>query len=129
MERVQNSGIDEPPPPPRPSSLPSMPKPRKHKKFLGEEAQIKSSDSYTDNINKYSKEANEAYSRGKRAARSEENKNTCSLYIQTDPLIWRHIREGFPEVNLSDLFRKNGCDFTRVVIIMKRVKTDLINIV
>lgn len=29
--------------------------------------------------------------------RREENRNTCSLYIQTDPLIWKHIREGFPE--------------------------------
>ncbi|EDV33103.1 uncharacterized protein Dana_GF22940, isoform A [Drosophila ananassae] len=27
----------------------------------------------------------------------EDNKNTCSLYIQTDPLIWRHIREGISD--------------------------------
>ncbi|XP_017032221.1 disintegrin and metalloproteinase domain-containing protein 10 isoform X1 [Drosophila kikkawai] len=27
----------------------------------------------------------------------EDNKNTCSLYIQTDPLIWRHIREGIAD--------------------------------
>ena len=69
---------------------------------------------------KYSKEANEvngeedgaedqkedwhkeAHERVKRAARPrEENKNTCSLYIQTDPLIWRHIREGIIEVRLE----------------------------
>lgn len=31
----------------------------------------------------------------------EDNKNTCSLYIQTDPLIWRHIREGIADVSLS----------------------------
>lgn len=32
--------------------------------------------------------------RTKRATRpKEENKNTCSLFIQTDPLIWRHISE------------------------------------
>ncbi|XP_067621721.1 disintegrin and metalloproteinase domain-containing protein 10 isoform X2 [Eurosta solidaginis] len=31
------------------------------------------------------------------SARREENKNTCSLYIQTDPLIWRHIREGIAD--------------------------------
>lgn len=32
--------------------------------------------------------------RPKRAAKpKEENKNTCSLFIQTDPLIWRHIFE------------------------------------
>lgn len=63
---------------------------------------------------KYSKEANAArdakdsesmwhratHERVKRAARPrEDNKNTCSLYIQTDPLIWRHIREGIIEVS------------------------------
>lgn len=31
----------------------------------------------------------------------EDNKNTCSLYIQTDPLIWRHIREGIADVSLT----------------------------
>lgn len=42
-----------------------------------------------------------SHERAKRAARSkEENRNTCSLYIQTDPLIWRHIREGIADVNI-----------------------------
>lgn len=41
-----------------------------------------------------------SHERAKRAARpKEENKNTCSLYIQTDPLIWRHIREGIADVS------------------------------
>jgi disintegrin and metalloproteinase domain-containing protein 10 len=44
---------------------------------------------------KYSKEAN---SRPKRATLRYQEKNTCSLYIQTDPLIWRHIRESIPDV-------------------------------
>lgn len=75
---------------------------------------------------KYSKEANtardtdksesawhrEAHERVKRAARPrEENKNTCSLYIQTDPLIWRHIREGIIEVSggrYSNKYRFNS---------------------
>lgn len=64
---------------------------------------------------KYSKEANykesagrnddtewhqKSHERAKRATRpKEENKNTCSLYIQTDPLIWRHIREGIADVS------------------------------
>lgn len=58
---------------------------------------------------KYSKEANFEYdgasaskrrARVKRAARpKEDNRNTCSLYIQTDPLIWRHIREGIADVS------------------------------
>lgn len=34
----------------------------------------------------------------------EENKNTCSLYIQTDPLIWRHIREGIADVSKIYLY-------------------------
>lgn len=60
---------------------------------------------------KYTKEANFEYGGGakngnkrsgrtKRAARpKEDNRNTCSLYIQTDPLIWRHIREGIADVS------------------------------
>lgn len=48
---------------------------------------------------KYSKEANlpiNKTSRIKRSTRPKEdshNKNTCSLFIQTDPLIWRHMFE------------------------------------
>lgn len=65
---------------------------------------------------KYSKEANnendEKYGkekyfnkRSRRAARpKEDNRNTCSLYIQTDPLIWRHIREGIADVSPFSLF-------------------------
>uniref|UniRef100_A0A348G5Z3 ADAM10 endopeptidase n=1 Tax=Odontomachus monticola TaxID=613454 RepID=A0A348G5Z3_ODOMO len=42
---------------------------------------------------KYSREANQpSHRRPRRATRSKEN-NTCSLFIQTDPLIWRHISE------------------------------------
>lgn len=52
---------------------------------------------------KYSREVNEAHSRQKRGTRRDENRNTCSLYIQTDPLIWKHIREGFPEVNRFEI--------------------------
>ncbi|XP_055372053.1 disintegrin and metalloproteinase domain-containing protein 10 [Condylostylus longicornis] len=37
----------------------------------------------------------------------EDNKNTCSLYIQTDPLIWRHIREGIAD---HDRGRKSEID-------------------
>ncbi|CAK9824187.1 Disintegrin and metalloproteinase domain-containing protein 10 [Anthophora retusa] len=44
---------------------------------------------------KYTREANEpSHQRVRRATRpKEDNKNTCSLFIQTDPLIWRHISE------------------------------------
>lgn len=71
---------------------------------------------------KYSKEANFEYggtrasergSRAKRAARpKEDNRNTCSLYIQTDPLIWRHIREGIADVSIqSNHIHFNALDF------------------
>lgn len=65
---------------------------------------------------KYSKEANNnhenehetqqnTHKRSRRAARQkEDNRNTCSLYIQTDPLIWRHIREGIADVSLFKVF-------------------------
>lgn len=70
---------------------------------------------------KYSKEANirggEAsfsspsdwhkwsHERVRRAAtRKDDNRNTCSLFIQTDPLIWRHIREGVVDVSLILVF-------------------------
>lgn len=44
----------------------------------------------------------QSHERAKRAARpKEENKNTCSLYIQTDPLIWRHIRENIADVSIT----------------------------
>lgn len=49
-----------------------------------------------DFVSKYSREAN-IPPRHKRATVRDLNKNTCSLFIQTDPLIWRHIREQFPE--------------------------------
>lgn len=45
----------------------------------------------------------EAHKRVRRAPPrpKEENKNTCSLYIQTDPLIWRHVREGIADVSFK----------------------------
>ncbi|KAL5282018.1 ADAM10 family protein [Megaselia abdita] len=62
--------------------------------------------------NKYSREANvleniRSHKRLKRTATREDNKNTCSLYIQTDPLIWRHIREGIAD---HDRGRKQEID-------------------
>jgi len=52
---------------------------------------------------KYSREANEpSHRRPRRATRSEEN-NTCSLFIQTDPLIWRHISEQVREIYFKSI--------------------------
>lgn len=99
MDRIQNSAVDDDV---EVQKVP-QPKPRKHKKVnktsTTSPSQSPLSSNHEDLINKYSREANEGvHSRKKRATRGrEEIKNTCSLYIQTDPLIWRHIREGFPE--------------------------------
>lgn len=109
MERVQNSAVEE-------EGSPETDKRKLPKKYnAGKETKNKKESEKTvksddlskhkktlvsnseDNIfndspfSKYSKEAN---TRQKRAARpKEENRNTCSLFIQTDPLIWRHISE------------------------------------
>lgn len=100
MERIQYSGAEDLPP--SPSSKLKSHKAKKHKKvwdFGEKKEQPKPPPFHEDVHNKYSREANEEInSRHRRATRRDENKNTCSLYIQTDPLIWKHIREGFPEV-------------------------------
>lgn len=99
MERVQNSGVEEEQPLP-----PTKQKPikfKKHKKVvsnLNKSKNTVNTVNVEEPINKYSREANENHGRHKRATKREDAKNTCSLYIQTDPLIWKHIREGFPEV-------------------------------
>lgn len=58
---------------------------------------------YVDDDNhahqKYSEESNQRAKRATTSARYQE-RNTCSLYIQTDPLIWRHIRESIPDVSV-----------------------------
>lgn len=57
---------------------------------------------YWEHPNKYSRAANTGeHSRSRRAARDDSNRNTCSLYIQTDPLLWRHVREGFSDVSIA----------------------------
>lgn len=71
--------------------------------FKGRQGENLSSPKY---INKYTREANilentRSHKRLKRTATREDNKNTCSLYIQTDPLIWRHIREGIADVSIK----------------------------
>ncbi|KAG5323510.1 ADA10 protein, partial [Acromyrmex heyeri] len=81
MESVQNSAAPDEPPKTVPSSNQKEPKPNVAP-WNGEAPG-----------HKYSREANEpSHRRPRRATRSKEN-NTCSLFIQTDPLIWRHISE------------------------------------
>ncbi|KAI5637445.1 reprolysin family propeptide domain-containing protein [Phthorimaea operculella] len=99
MERIQNSGVDDEEtssaptasshpyhaasPPPHPNSL--RDEPPRHWEF--------------HNSYKYSRAANTG--EHSRSRRSPTNRNTCSLYIQTDPLIWRHVREGFPDAGFE----------------------------
>lgn len=97
MDKVQSSGVDE-----EPVLLPKAekvsPKFKKHKPNTPKKI-VENYINVEESYNKYSREANENSGRHKRATKREDSKNTCSLYIQTDPLIWRHISEGFPEVS------------------------------
>lgn len=97
MERIQNSAVDDDPTPVKSKKL---------KTYKSKNTDWPYDEKYS--LNKYSREVNEIHSRPKRATRRDENRNTCSLYIQTDPLIYRHIREGFPEVSAIYYFSFNS---------------------
>lgn len=102
MESIQNSAVEEP----EPYVPPPIPIARKDKNNIDNKDHVKTKELPKPNNNfipeypseKYSRATNEVHKRQKRATRLREDRNTCSLYIQTDPLIWKHIREGFPEV-------------------------------
>ncbi|XP_074094703.1 zinc-dependent metalloprotease kuz isoform X5 [Cotesia typhae] len=67
-----------------------------HKNFtINNNINTGSSRAWESPSHKYTKEANILnHRRTTRATRpKEENRNTCSLFIQTDPFIWRHISE------------------------------------
>lgn len=85
MDHIQNSMEDEPTPP------------EPTQEHTNSQAFVPPTLEPHPPHNKYSREVNEGSSshhRNKRATKPrEENKNTCSLFIQTDPLIWRHISE------------------------------------
>jgi hypothetical protein len=122
MERVQNSAIEEEDLPPfvpkkddpKPAQMPqqvrvfvTLQKLFVRKKINDPQGQMHKEDPRR----RYTREANEGPSwRSKRAARPrEESRNTCSLFIQTDPLIWKHIAEQVksriaPKDYVSDLF-------------------------
>ena len=83
----------------------------KYKQWLDSNDQYKTVEEGVYNLiedyhNKYSEEANR---RGKRAAGiavGEDNKGTCSLSIQTDPMLWHHI---FKQVRGYDCTSITGC--------------------
>lgn len=93
MSKVQNSGTPDPPPPSSSSSS-------KSKSTLSGKFGIPRTNgspwinNIENPIHKYTRAANNEHHRNRRATRpKEENRNTCSLFIQTDPFIWRHISE------------------------------------
>lgn len=105
MERIQNSGVDEESassPPPAALTTPThayhpLASSPPHPNSLRDDSLR-----YWDfhHHNKYSRAANTGeHTRSRRATPNllPAQRNTCSLYIQTDPLIWRHVREGFPD--------------------------------
>ncbi|VVC95021.1 unnamed protein product, partial [Leptidea sinapis] len=93
MERIQNSGVDD--------EVPASPSPASHAHHYPSSPIPSHPNSLRDDPprhwehhhhNKYSRASNTGeHSRSKRASEPSKIKNTCSLYIQTDPLIWRHI--------------------------------------
>ncbi|XP_003425500.1 disintegrin and metalloproteinase domain-containing protein 10 isoform X2 [Nasonia vitripennis] len=100
MERLQNSAEPEtpapPPPPPPPTTTTTTIEEnrRRHRR----DAPHWSASAAETPVHKYSREANfvdELTNRVKaiRPIDDPKKKNTCSLFIQTDPLIWRHIFE------------------------------------
>lgn len=102
MERIQNSGVDDEQTSPAPGSTPTTATHGHH----APPSQPPHPNSLRDNeprywdmhhYNKYSRAANTGEHTRSRRAAPDEKGNTCSLYIQTDPLIWRHVREGFPD--------------------------------
>lgn len=96
MNSVQSSSVEEDD---DDGELPPSPEDEKPASPNAKEFNAYPKSSQDEPHRKYTKEMNSGgHDRQKRATRRDENKNTCSLYIQTDPLIWKHIREGFPEV-------------------------------
>lgn len=125
MDSIQNSAIDDE------IVVKSLPTPERLEKHKQNPFNLNNPNELNDDFKypheKYSREANwppasdnyrydsgsqsddewhaEAHKRVRRAPRpKEENKNTCSLYIQTDPLIWRHIREGIADVSSANTY-------------------------
>ncbi|KAK7871976.1 hypothetical protein R5R35_004767 [Gryllus longicercus] len=103
MDRIQNSAVDEEEDKPvkhKQHKQVKQPKQQKHQKHQTHQQHVSQPATLPYHggdyslHNKYSREANEGdHKRSKRATRPKSEKNTCSLFIQTDPLIWRHITE------------------------------------
>eukprot|EP00090_Calanus_glacialis_P005009 TRINITY_DN13825_c0_g1_i1.p1 TRINITY_DN13825_c0_g1~~TRINITY_DN13825_c0_g1_i1.p1 ORF type:complete len:904 (+),score=186.49 TRINITY_DN13825_c0_g1_i1:90-2801(+) len=80
MSDLQMSNVDAPAPPsePKPSPLVSDPAPSLSDPRFDPNPEYK----YTHEANRF-----------KRAIKPPNNRKSCSLFIQTDPLLWRHVKE------------------------------------
>ncbi|XP_023703400.1 disintegrin and metalloproteinase domain-containing protein 10 isoform X2 [Cryptotermes secundus] len=119
MDHIQNSMEDEPTPP------------EPTQEHTNSQAFVPPTLEPHPPHNKYSREVNEGSSshhRNKRATKPrEENKNTCSLFIQTDPLIWRHISEQVnndPEKTREEILSLIAHHVTAVNYIYRDTKFD-----
>ncbi len=86
MESVQASGEEDP------EEEVSARKERAKREAAEAEAVVVDDDRRDPSF-KYSPQANDPKVRVKRARENPNKRKSCSLYIQTDPLFWRHIRE------------------------------------
>lgn len=93
MDFVQNTGDEFVPPPPEKIDAAD-----KNRRNQNESISNNVVDVDESPFQRYSKEANVRSKRAATTVRYHE-RNTCTLYIQTDPLIWRHIRESIPDVS------------------------------
>ncbi|BES95968.1 disintegrin and metalloproteinase domain-containing protein 10 [Nesidiocoris tenuis] len=126
METVQNSAVEPEPVQTkafRSSKLPSKENGDGGRNYSGDQ-RFNSETPYA----KYSQEANSVHSREKRATKArDKNKNTCSLFIQTDPLIWRHITEQLgndPEKTREEILSLIAHHVTAVNYIYRDTKFD-----
>ncbi|KAK6617549.1 hypothetical protein RUM44_005137 [Polyplax serrata] len=127
MEKIQNSGEDD-------GELWKNSQPKKEKKKVVDRASPYQSHYLEKPFQKYSREMNDKKSsqygagRSKRATRpKEDNRNTCSLFIQTDPLIWRYIGEqvnGDPEKTREEILSLIAHHVTAVNYIYRDTKFD-----
>lgn len=110
MDGIQNAAVDEETPqPPNLKRRNSSTFQTKPQNSIFNQEFLKPHEKYSRDANWREQSSNsvndddwhaQSHERVRRATRpKEENKNTCSLYIQTDPLIWRHIREGIADVS------------------------------
>ncbi|XP_073972356.1 zinc-dependent metalloprotease kuz isoform X1 [Rhodnius prolixus] len=129
MESIQNSAVEEDPIPIGKLKLP--------KQYSGSTNDVAGVGNQYEEVphNKYSWEANtgdlSSAGRTKRVIRAarpkEENRNTCSLFIQTDPLIWRHITEQVnhdPEKTREEILSLIAHHVTAVNYIYRDTKFD-----